>query len=94
MGPMAQDFREAFGLGTDDKTITQVDANGVTLAAIQGLNAKLEAQLSEERAARLAQAREISELRSHAAAEIAKLKLAIDVLLARTPPEGLVATAR
>jgi hypothetical protein len=44
MGPMAQDFRAAFGLGENDTTIATVDADGVALAAIQGLNAKLEAQ--------------------------------------------------
>ncbi len=42
MGPMAQDFRAAFGLGIDDKTIATVDADGVALAAIQGLNQKVE----------------------------------------------------
>jgi hypothetical protein len=41
---MAQDFRAAFGLGENDTTIATVDADGVALAAIQGLNAKLEAQ--------------------------------------------------
>jgi hypothetical protein len=41
MGPMAQDFRAAFGLGTDDKSIVTVDADGVALAAIQGLNQKV-----------------------------------------------------
>jgi hypothetical protein len=44
MGPVAQDFRAAFGLGDSDKTITTVDADGVALAAIQGLNQKLEAE--------------------------------------------------
>jgi hypothetical protein len=39
---MAQDFKAAFGLGVDDKTIATVDADGVALAAIQGLNAKVE----------------------------------------------------
>ena len=38
---MAQDFHAAFGLGTDDKHIATVDADGVALAAIQGLNQKL-----------------------------------------------------
>ena len=37
MGPMAQDFYAAFGLGVDDKHISTVDADGVALAAIQGL---------------------------------------------------------
>ena len=37
IGPVAQDFRAAFDLGADDKTIATVDADGVALAAIQGL---------------------------------------------------------
>lgn len=38
MGPTAQDFKEAFGLGADDVSIATVDADGVALAAIQGLH--------------------------------------------------------
>ncbi len=42
IGPMAQDFHAAFGLnGSDDKHISVVDEGGVALAAIQGLNQKL-----------------------------------------------------
>lgn len=37
LGPMAQDFRAAFGLGEGPTTISTVDADGVALAAIQGL---------------------------------------------------------
>ena len=37
VGPTAQDFREAFGLGLDAKSIGTIDADGVALAAIQGL---------------------------------------------------------
>jgi hypothetical protein len=45
LGPMAQDFHTAFGLnGPDDKHIATVDEGGVALAAIQGLNRKLEAK--------------------------------------------------
>jgi hypothetical protein len=51
IGPMAQDFQAAFGLnGADDKHISVVDEGGVALAAIQGLNQKLEqkdAKISE-----------------------------------------------
>jgi len=43
VGPMAQDFYAAFSTGTDDKHIATVDADGVALAAIQGLNEKVEA---------------------------------------------------
>lgn len=37
MGPVAQDFYAAFGLGQDDLHIASLDANGVALAAIQAL---------------------------------------------------------
>jgi hypothetical protein len=37
LGPMAQDFQAAFELGSDDKRISTVDADGVALAAIQAL---------------------------------------------------------
>jgi hypothetical protein len=48
MGPMAQDFSAAFGLdGSDNKHISVVDEGGVALAAIQGLNQKLEARSQE-----------------------------------------------
>jgi hypothetical protein len=45
VGPMAQDLRAAFALGADDKHIATVDADGVALAEIQGLNQKLEAEV-------------------------------------------------
>lgn len=44
MGPMAQDFYAAFGLGTDNRHIAPLDANGVTLAAIQALAQQNQAQ--------------------------------------------------
>jgi trimeric autotransporter adhesin len=37
IGPMAQDFYAAFGLGLDNKHIGTIDEGGVALAAIQGL---------------------------------------------------------
>ena len=42
LGPVAEDFRQTFALGSDDKSITTVDADGVAMVAIQGLNRKLE----------------------------------------------------
>jgi hypothetical protein len=42
IGPVAQDFWQAFGLnGDDDKHIADLDESGVALSAIQGLNLKL-----------------------------------------------------
>ncbi len=43
VGPMAQDFHAAFGLGERATAIATVDADGVAMAAIQGLNQKIEA---------------------------------------------------
>lgn len=44
IGPVAEDFKEIFGLSGDGKAISTVDADGVALAAIQGLNQKLETE--------------------------------------------------
>ncbi len=49
LGPVAQDFHAAFGLGSGDTTIDTVDADGVALAAIQGLNQKVADQAAEIR---------------------------------------------
>lgn len=38
VGPYAQDFHAAFGLGSDDVSISPVDVSGVTLAAVQELH--------------------------------------------------------
>jgi hypothetical protein len=43
IGPMAQDFKHAFYPGRDDKSITTLEFDGVELAAIQGLNEKVDA---------------------------------------------------
>ena len=44
LGPMAQDFAAAFGLGADDRHIFPLDAGGVALAALQGLHGLVQAQ--------------------------------------------------
>jgi hypothetical protein len=59
MGPMAQDFRAAFGLGEDERHIDTIDADGVALAGVQALY-----RLAQQQEAQLArQQAEISELR-------------------------------
>jgi hypothetical protein len=53
IGPMAQDFKHAFYPGRDDKGISTLEFDGVELAAIQGLNQKVEekdAKLQEQSA--------------------------------------------
>ncbi len=50
MGPTAQDFYKAFGLGKDDRHIASLDVNGIALVSIQELNNRLQekdAQIAE-----------------------------------------------
>jgi hypothetical protein len=50
IGPMAQDFHRLFGVGDNNTTITTVDPDGISLAAIKALiekNEKLEFELME-----------------------------------------------
>lgn len=37
LGPMAQDFHAAFGLGDTDRVYNSIDAHGVALSAIKAL---------------------------------------------------------
>ncbi|WP_157187455.1 tail fiber domain-containing protein [Nocardia vinacea] len=41
LGPMAQDWKAAFGLGDSDKVIYNVDASGVALVCIQALQRQI-----------------------------------------------------
>ena len=47
MGPMAQDFAAAFGLGADERRLAPADMGGVALAAIQALHRRLERRDAE-----------------------------------------------
>ncbi len=67
IGPMAQDFYAAFGLGNTDKMIYHMDAIGVCMASIKGLYA-----LTQDQAAQITQLRE--EL-SKQATQIAELHM-------------------
>ena len=70
IGPMAQDFYAAFGLGESDQHISTVDTDGIALVSIQALYA-----LMQEKDDQIdAQQDQIDELR----AEVEALKQAID----------------
>jgi hypothetical protein len=69
IGPMAQDFHAAFGVGSSDKCIPTVDENGVALAAIQALYQRVERLDQEGRDLRQkneALRREVDRLRGEA----------------------------
>lgn len=70
MGPTAQDFHAAFGLGDSDKSIGTVDVDGVLMAAVQGLNAAV----AEKEAEIARQKRQIAELESRLARIEAAMK--------------------
>lgn len=68
IGPMAQDFHAAFGVGEEETKITSIDSDGVALAAIQGVN-----QILQEKDCEIQELRsEISDLREMVKALIAK----------------------
>jgi hypothetical protein len=53
IGPTAQDFHAAFGLGEDPLRIGTLDADGVALAAVRALEARTRALQEEVEALRL-----------------------------------------
>jgi hypothetical protein len=82
LGPMAQDFSEAFELGDTNTGIATVDADGVALAAIQELKKQLdakEARLADVEADNAALAVDNAEL----AKENGQIKAALAKLAAR-----------
>lgn len=63
IGPMAQDFKHAFYPGRDDKGISTLEFDGVELAAIQGLNQKLQTELNRQDAENTRLKQELAELK-------------------------------
>jgi hypothetical protein len=78
LGPMAQDFYAAFGVGEDDRHITSIDEDGVALAAVKALNAQ-NARLNGENADLRARLAIVSNRESR---DVAKMRFEIDVLKA------------
>jgi len=64
IGPMAQDFYEAFGLGEDDRHISTVDADGIALVSIQALYQMVKEENEELRTELYENKVEIRELRA------------------------------
>jgi hypothetical protein len=67
MGPMAQDFAAAFGLGEDSLMINTVDIDGVNMAGVKALTTRTDALRTENeqlRAENARQAAQIADLRA------------------------------
>ncbi|HEV7588328.1 MAG TPA: tail fiber domain-containing protein [Longimicrobium sp.] len=72
LGPFAEDFRAAFGLGTDDRSIGLLDIDGVNFAAVKALEARTDALAA--RTAEVERLRaEVAALRDRQAATDARL---------------------
>jgi hypothetical protein len=76
VGPTAQDFHAAFGLGEDNLTINTLDPDGISLKAIQALQARTE-RLREENAALHAEVTRIRDEHADLRAELAALREAL-----------------
>ncbi len=82
IGPMAQDFYAAFGLGTEETTISPRDMAGVSMAAIKALSA----ELKEKDAAIARQQEQISALQARLN-EVDQLKDPISAIESRLPQQ-------
>ena len=67
LGPMAQDFYAAFGLGEDNRHIDEIDGQGVALAGVQALyrlSLKKDAEIQDQRAEIRTLMNEVQDLRA------------------------------
>jgi hypothetical protein len=76
IGPTAQDFYAAFGVGEDEEHITAIDGDGVALAAIQQLS-KTQQELKEK-------VRRIEQLET----KVAQLEVLVKALMAKQETPG------
>jgi hypothetical protein len=73
IGPMAQDFYAAFGLGLDDRRISTIDADGINLLAVQALEART-SELKRDLEALRAENRELKTMLAELAAAMQRLQ--------------------
>jgi trimeric autotransporter adhesin len=82
IGPMGQDFYSIFNIGTDEKHIAPIDEGGVALAAIQGLNQKVDdkgARIQEQ----AAQIDQLKQQNDSLAARLSELEATVKALVER-----------
>ena len=79
VGPMAQDFYAAFGVGEDDRHITSIDEDGVALAAIKALHSE-NVDLHSENAVLRTRLARVAQDDARRAADLAALKRQVGAL--------------
>jgi len=77
IGPMAQDFKHAFYPGRDDKGISTLEFDGVELAAIEGLNQKVDVENAALRAENACLKHQLKAMQSEIASRLALLEKAV-----------------
>jgi hypothetical protein len=87
VGPMAQDFYAAFGVGEDNRHITSIDEDGVALAAIKALhaeNARLRAENVRFQDQSLGMRKEFEAANARLQTRLAALEAKLDRLASRS----------
>lgn len=90
IGPMAQDFYQAFGLGHTEKGITSIDTGGVALAAIQGVKKEKDADIARLVAEKDAQVAKLQEQLHQQEDRMMQLELALTELMRQQSSQALV----
>jgi hypothetical protein len=86
VGPMAQDFYAAFGVGEDNKHITSIDEDGVALAAVKALHREttaLRAENARLRTTTSLQSAQIAALKASTVLQFREMRAEIDALRRR-----------
>ena len=97
IGPTAQDFRAAFGLGNDERTIGTIDADGIALAGVQALENRSRNQLAAIERLQVENAelrKRLDAIEKGAGAKLAGIPLVAILVLCGTGLAGLVLRRR
>lgn len=81
IGPMAQDFHQAFSLGDTDKGISSIDTGGVALAAIQAVKNEKDSEIAQVKSENKVLKSELRQLRAEQDERMMQLEMALAEVL-------------
>jgi hypothetical protein len=93
LGPMAQDFHAAFGLGDSPTSISTIDTGGVALAAIQALKREKDVELKELEAEKNFEIAALRDSLAQQAERMLQMEMALAELLRKQSREIRVSTS-